>query len=209
MLDTKIRITMLALSLIGLHQIEENSVTKLVIAALLALCLSCKDASQPVTSSPQAASYAAQKKGTHSETHLPARFVVYAWNNRADVYDLVNREGNVRSKSRLDRPTEFGGALDFCNTEILFCMRSYLEIVVPRNFPFPRLWSAAGYECRQLNIPTEASDVVKAECRLRENWTTTFEYSPTRGVLRYRRICPGCDGGSYELLSERGLFPAS
>lgn len=184
---------------------------RLTIITLIPLCLSCGDAAQPTSQNllPEVGSHSAQKKEVRPNPNVVDSVIVYAWNNRADVYDLVNGRADVRSKSRLDRPTEFGGALDFCDTETLYCLSSYLEIVVPRKFPFPPLWGTAGYECRQLPPGANASGVVRAECRFRTDSATTFEYSPQRGVLRYRRTCPGCDDAYYELLSEQGLFPAS
>jgi hypothetical protein len=183
---------------------------RLAILTLIPVCLSCADSAQ---SDSQAS--ALQTRSHSTQTEAPSTpivtnpLIIYAWNNRADVYDLANRMANVRSKSRLDRATEFGGTLDFCNTQSLYCLRSYLEIVVPRKFPFPPHWGTAGYECRLMNPGASASGVVKAECRFRTDSATTFEYSPERGVLRYRRTCSKCDDGYYELLGEQGLFPAS
>jgi hypothetical protein len=189
----------------------EDEMTKFAIMTLITLCWSCGDSAQQnsQTASLPTASHVARQKVAGLSPNVPLPDIVYTWNSRADVYDLANRWANVRSKSRLDRPTEFGGALDFCNTESLYCLRSYLEIVVPRKFPFPPRWGTAGYKCRQLRSGANASGVVKAECQFRTDSATTFEYSPESGVLRYRRTCPACDNGNYELLSERGLFPAS
>jgi hypothetical protein len=184
---------------------------KLAIMALMPLCVSCGDGAQPTprTSSLRAASHSAPEQGTDASSKTSDQVVVYAWNNRADVYDLARKWAEVRSTSHLDRSTEFGGALNFCHNESLYCLSSHLEIVVPRKYPFPATWGTAGYQCRQLQAAAAASGVVKAECRLRKDWATAFEYSPERGVLRYRHICPGCGDGYYELLSKRGLFPAS
>jgi hypothetical protein len=184
---------------------------RLAIMVLMPLCISCGDSAQPAarTSSLNAASHSAQEQGAGANSKASEEVVIYAWNNRADVYDLARKRAEVRSKSHLDRATEFGGTLNFCNNESLYCLRSHLEIAVPRKYPFPPTWGTAGYQCRQLQGSTNAAGVVKAECQLRKDWATAFEYSPERGVLRYRHICPGCDDGYYELLSKRGLFPAS
>lgn len=184
---------------------------KLAIMALMPLCVSCGDSAQPIspTSPPDTASHAPQKKEAQPSPGGRDPIVVYARNNVADVYDLARNWASVRSKSRLDKSTEFGGHLIFCNNETMYCLKSYLEIAVPRKYPFPSTWNAAGYQCRLSQTESDASGVVKAECQLRKDSATAFEYSPARGVLRYRRICPECGDGYYELISKRGLFPAS
>lgn len=184
---------------------------KFAIMALMPLCVSCEDSSQTIspTSPPDTAPHAPQMKEAQPSPRAGEPIVIYARNNVADVYDLTRNWASVRSKSRLDRSTEFGGHLIFCNNEIMYCLKSYLEIVVPRKYPFPSTWSAAGYQCKRLQSEADASGVVKAECQLRKGSATAFEYSPERGVLRYRRICPDCGNGYFELISRRGLFPAS
>jgi len=184
---------------------------KFALLALMPLCLSCGDSTQPKhgASPAETAPPPLREKMAQPAIKAADMIVVYAWNNVADVYDLGRKWAEVRSRNHLNRPTEFGGSLVSCSDERMHCLMSHLEIVVPRHFPFPSTWSAAGYQCRQLQIPVDDADIVKAECRIRADQATTFEYSPKRGILRYRRMCPKCRSGAYELLSERGLFPAS
>lgn len=192
-------------------RLTEGNMIKFAVLALVPLCVSCGDSAQPTspTSPPDVAAYAPPQKKEAQPSPGVTEPIVYARNNVADVYDLARNWASVRSKSRLDRSTEFGGHLIFCNTKAMYCLKSYLEIAVPREYPFPPTWNAAGYQCKLLQAEVEASAVVKAECQLRGNSATAFEYSPQRGVLRYRRICPECGNGYFELISKRGLFTAS
>lgn len=126
--------------------------------------------------------------------------------NLADVYNLATNTVEVRAKTNLDEPTEFGGPLTSCSTESLYCVRSGLQIVVPRAFPFPSTWNADAYRCRLVATAVPREGIVSAECRFLNDHATLFDYSRARGVLRYRRVCRGCYDGYYRLASERGLF---
>jgi hypothetical protein len=176
---------------------------RFAVAVLISLCLACGNAAGPKQQIPDSRSDVAAP---------PARTatrIVYAHerHNLLDVYDLVENTGEVRSKTEPDAPREFGGSLFFCHTQSLYCMNSPLEIAVPRTFPFPPTWGTGDYRCRLLPSAGSSPGVVSAECRFRGDSATLFEYSRARGVLRYRRVCPDCDDGYYQLSSERGLFP--
>jgi hypothetical protein len=167
---------------------------------LIPLCIACGDGQAP----PNPESLRASPYGLASgETRI---LYLHERHNLVEVYNLAANTMGVHSKTRLDAPTEFGGPLLSCSTESLYCVRSGLQIVVPRAFPFPSTWGADAYRCRLVATAVPREGIVSAECRFLNDHATLFDYSRARGILRYRRVCPTCEDGYYQLASERGLF---
>jgi hypothetical protein len=172
----------------------------LLALALVPLCLGC----------------GAERKEEHGRSsaatppvpaaRAPGRAVyTHERDDLADVYDLEANALSIRSRHRLDRPTEFGGPLIYCSTAALYCLRSGLEVAVPKTDPLPPSWSTAGYECAIVSHDA-AGAAVRVQCRFRGDSATIFDYSRKRGILRYRRVCPRCRDGYFELASPTGLF---
>jgi hypothetical protein len=138
-------------------------------------------------------------------SHTPAQ-IVYASESTdlADVYDMEGPRFNVRSKRRLDRPTDIGGVVVDCSTEEFRCFRSGLQVALPRRAPFPAAWSAAGMACRRSNPDEKQS--MRVVCWFGKGWGTEVDFQPGRGITRYRRLCPQCQRGYYNLAGTTGLF---
>ena len=113
-----------------------------------------------------------------------------------------------------DPSADLGAPLTNCDTDSLYCFSSGFRIVVPKTDPFPPEWQAfppdwkgAAITCRTLpraqDLPPDATSAV---CRFGKDRATFFDFTPRRGVMRYRSECPGCGGEMLELVGAVGLF---
>lgn len=101
---------------------------------------------------------------------------------------------------------EFAGSIQSCSDAEFHCFLSGLRVAVPRE-DARGAWTAGGHECRVLDAPELLPDrTVRILCRTNEEQSVEFSYSRQRGILSYRRQCPGCFAGEYVLVTETGLF---
>lgn len=140
----------------------------------------------------------------------PPGKILYAHNkhDHLEVFDLAKGTRELQSKRNPEGPSDVGGGLHYCSTETVHCLISGLQIAVPRKYPFPATWGAYGYRCRVIAAEPRADDEVTAECILRPGLTIVYDYSKTRGIVRFWSVCRDCPEGYYELVGERGLFPS-
>lgn len=101
---------------------------------------------------------------------------------------------------------EFAGPIESCADAQYYCFSSTLRLAVPRTGTASS-WTAGGHACRVLDSPTLSPDrPVRILCRSNEQYSVEFTFERRRGILSYRRQCPGCFDGEYVLATETGLF---
>jgi hypothetical protein len=101
---------------------------------------------------------------------------------------------------------EFAGPIDSCADAQYYCFSSTLRLAVPRTGTASS-WTAGGHACRVLDSPILSPDrPVRILCRTNEQYSVEFTFERRRGILSYRRQCPGCFAGEYVLATETGLF---
>lgn len=101
---------------------------------------------------------------------------------------------------------EFAGPIYSCADAQYYCFLSVLRVAVPRTGTASS-WTAGGHACRVLDSPILSPDrPVRILCRSNEQYSVEFTFERRRGILSYRRQCPGCFAGEYVLVTETGLF---
>lgn len=129
-----------------------------------------------------------------------------------DVYELARDEltqggPEIIGPGRLQ--SEFRGQIFRCDDQNYLCYVSGLVVAIPRSGS-PASWTAGRNECRVLDAPALLADrVVRILCRVDTSHSVEFSYSRERGIISYRRQCPMCIAGEYELVGQIGLFSSS
>ena len=151
---------------------------------------------------------------TQSAEMRPTDYVGYRargdW--RTDTYELSRDEltqggPEILGPGRL--ASEFRGPLFRCGDPAYFCYLNGLTVAIPRSGS-PAFWIAGSNECRVLDAPRLLPDrEVRIECRTDPSHAVQFTYSRLRGIISYRRQCPMCFTGEYDLVGQIGLFAST
>jgi hypothetical protein len=131
---------------------------------------------------------------------------------RTDTYELSRDEltqGGPEILGPARRLSEFGGPIFRCNDPNYFCYVTGLVVAIPRSGS-AAFWTVGRVECRVLDAPGLLPDrVVRILCRRDASNSVEFSYSRARGIISYRRQCPMCFSGEYDLVGQTGLFAAT
>jgi len=125
-----------------------------------------------------------------------------------EIFDFNRRAGIQDGPTSLADPgnasSEFSGPLDTCNDPRFYCMITFLHIAIPRTGTLSR-WTTSGLSCDA--TATSEPGTLAVLCRVDgRDASVRFQYSNSRGITSYQRLCGTCRPEQYVLVGNRGMF---